>query len=78
MKDKEILLFPFDYSEYIRERDLAFDFDKYTPGKRVFNFYELLFYIQNDTSLDFQEREWIIQQFWNYKITEIAQQIVRL
>lgn len=67
MKEKKVLLFPFDYSEYISEgRDLAFDFDKYTPGKRANTFKELLTFIQDGDSLEFEEREWIINQFWDY------------
>lgn len=67
LKDKDILLFPFDYSDYISQgRDLAFDFDEYTPGKRVNSFNELLTFIENGTDLSFVEREWITNQFWNY------------
>lgn len=66
MENKQVLLFPFDYNEYItKARDLAFDFDTYTPGKRANNFEELLYYIKNDTPLDFPKKEWITQQFWN-------------
>lgn len=70
MPGKEVLLFPFDYAEYITAgRDLAFDFDKYTPGKRVHTFEELLTVIRDEVSLQFDEREWIVNQFWNYTYT---------
>lgn len=72
MKDKNILLFPFDYHEYItKDRDFAFDFDEYTPGRRAMNFEELLSNIREDTSLEFAEREWVFNQFWNYKNSTI-------
>lgn len=65
MKEKDVLLFPFDYQEYITEdRDLAFDFDEYTPGKRVYSFKDLLDCIVRDDSLDFPERDWVVEQFW--------------
>jgi integrase len=58
MPGKEVLLFPFDYAEYITAgRDLAFDFDKYTPGKRVYTFVELLTVIRDEVSLQFDARE---------------------
>lgn len=41
--DKGIILFPFDYDTYIYQcRDLAFDFDDYTPGIRVYTFDSLI------------------------------------
>lgn len=71
VENKHILLFPFDYSEYVTVgRDLAFDFDKYTPGKRAYNFDELLNYIEYNIPLDFEEKEWIVKQFWNYNYSE--------
>ena len=67
MQDKDLLLFPFDYQEYVsHDRDLAFDFDEFTPGHRATNFDELLSYIQRDTDLKFKERAWVFKQFWNY------------
>ena len=70
MPGKEVLLFPFDYAEYITAgRDLAFDFDKYTPGKRVNTFEELLTVMRDEVTLQFDEREWIVNQFWDYTYT---------
>lgn len=41
--DKGIVLFPFDYEKYICQcRDLAFDFDDYTPGVRAYSFDSLM------------------------------------
>lgn len=63
--DKEILLFPFDYKEYIAsERDLAFDFDEYTPGARVYNFIDLLHTIQNGQKYENSKKEWVMDLFW--------------
>lgn len=39
---KPILFFPYDLSEYLREsRELYFDYDTFTPGKKVYNQEEL-------------------------------------
>jgi CDP-glycerol glycerophosphotransferase (TagB/SpsB family) len=66
LNDKHILLFPFDYEDYITyNRDLAFDYNKYTPGKRIYTFNDLLTYFRDDFSLDFVERNWICEQFWS-------------
>lgn len=41
--NKGVILFPFDYETYISQcRDLAFDFDDYTPGIRVYSFGSLM------------------------------------
>ncbi|MBR2863290.1 MAG: CDP-glycerol glycerophosphotransferase family protein [Bacteroidaceae bacterium] len=65
MPEKEILLFPFDYQEYVTEdRDLAFDFDEYTPGERVYSFDELVQQIAAKAHFSLPQREWITQQFW--------------
>lgn len=41
--DKGVVLFPFDYETYISQcRDLAFDFNEYTPGTRAYNFDSLI------------------------------------
>lgn len=71
MKDKQVLLFPFDYLEYVTQgRDLAFDFDKYTPGRRAYSFEELLQFISDDNLLYFKEKEWVTKQFWDYQYSE--------
>ncbi|MRT94804.1 CDP-glycerol glycerophosphotransferase family protein [Ancylomarina sp. 16SWW S1-10-2] len=65
MKEKNVILFPFDYDEYItNNRDLAFNYNDYTPGVRVNDAEALLACIRNDHSLFFPERKWIIEKFW--------------
>jgi len=51
--NKEIVLFPIDYKEYIDNcRGLALDYDKYMPGYRVDDFQSLLTLIENYFILD--------------------------
>lgn len=68
LENHDIILFPFDYNDYIlKSRDLAFDFDDYTPGKRVYTFDDLLTLINNGENLEFKERKAITDLFWSNK-----------
>lgn len=62
---KEILLFPFDYEDYVAtDHDLAFDFDEYTPGERVTTFAELAVRIREGSHFASVRKEWVTRQFW--------------
>jgi CDP-glycerol glycerophosphotransferase (TagB/SpsB family) len=64
MKDKKVILFPFDLDEYIKNnRGLQFDYKKYSPGSIVYDVNELYKYIMNDYC-DMSNRDWIIEKFW--------------
>jgi CDP-glycerol glycerophosphotransferase (TagB/SpsB family) len=65
MKDKKILLCPFDYEEYTAiNRSLAFDYEKYMPGKRAYTFRDMLLCLEDISSLDIDNRDWVVEQFW--------------
>ncbi len=65
MKRKSVILFPFDYSEYIEHsRDFAFDYMTYTPGVKAWSFDELYAIIESGRELEFPERDDIIRKFW--------------
>lgn len=65
---KEILLFPYDETEYLQQcRDFAFDYKECTPGDRVYTFHELLQCIAHDTPCVVDEREHILKLFWGTK-----------
>lgn len=75
MKNKSIILFPFDYNEYLTNcRDLAYDYDKFTPGKKCMDFDDLLSTIANGNESSTNEKaiEKIKQKFWssNQQFTE--------
>lgn len=77
MPEKDVLLFPFDYQDYIRNsRDLAYDYLTYTPGVKVWNFDDLLRTIKEDKSLFFIEREWAISTFWGESYNNASKQII--
>lgn len=65
LPEKEILLFPFDYAEYVsQERDLAFDFDEFTPGMRCYLFNDMLEAIRTGQHFYHTKKEWITDIFW--------------
>ena len=71
MENKQVLLFPFDYEQYITSsKSLAFDFDTYTPGVRAYTFKELLQIIHDDINLSIISREQILKLFWGDNYVE--------
>jgi len=67
--DKEIIFYPFDLKEYLKkDRDFYFDYEENTPGKKVYNYNELLLCLSNIEHLDFKEkREKIRNSFFIYQ-----------
>ena len=65
MKDKEVILYPFDLHSYQKDSDsLAFDYEEYTPGKRVYTMPELLDALKNEGKFHVAQRDKIIDLFW--------------
>ena len=65
MKGKDVILYLYDYSEYISDRDLYYPFDENVVGKKVYAFDELFSCIKNgDCSMDETQRQIIIDRFW--------------
>lgn len=78
MDNKSVLLYPYDYDEYVaNSRDLAFNFDEYTPGKRVYDFDQLLNALRDKelTSTSAQEIKEVCKAFWDYE-AESNQELV--
>ena len=64
MENKDIILFPYDIENYKKHSDeLAFDYDIYTPGTRVYTFEELIQCIRGNIPI-LKERHWVLNQFW--------------
>ena len=82
MDDKGVLLFPFDIEEYKKSSNrLAFDYEEYTPGPRVYTFENMIEYImKGEYGYNNVEREKIIRLFWgnNYKEKNICQLYKRI
>lgn len=65
--NKGILLYPFDKERFIENsNDLAFDYDEYTPGKRVYSMADFLSVIASNDVLEIDDRDKkrILHAFW--------------
>ena len=64
---KEVFLYPFDKEQFIENsNDLAFDYDEYTPGKKVYSMTEFLSVIASNTDfkIDNENKKRILCAFW--------------
>ena len=64
---KRVVLFPFDREDYLaRCRDLMYDFDEYTPGRRAHTFDELLRLLESNgqSCTDDADIQRVRQLFW--------------
>lgn len=64
---KEIILFVFDYQDYIRNSYSLEEYGKYYPGVRAYNFQELLHLIKNnvDCHVPQKEHDFIMKTYWD-------------
>ena len=79
MPDKQVILYPFDIEDYRAHADeLAFDFETYTPGKRVYSFTELCDELAaKGKNSEVQQRAWVLEQFWgDYAAKADVQQLI--
>jgi CDP-glycerol glycerophosphotransferase (TagB/SpsB family) len=69
MEGKSVILYLYDYQEYLNERDLFYPFDENVVGKRVYTFEELLATVNDhDYNMDETERKALIEKFWGETI----------
>ena len=65
MEDKDVILYLYDYNEYIKERDFYYPFDENVTGKRVYDFESLCSCLESgDYTLSKEERKHIVEKFW--------------
>ena len=65
MSNKDVILFLYDYEDYVRERDFHHPFDENVVGKKITTFEELLRSIKDcDYSSPEKEKKRIIDAFW--------------
>ncbi len=77
--DKEIIFYAFDYDEYLQEdRELYFNYYEKTPGKKVYDFEDLLQLLSNFENLDFsKKRIQIKNEFWDSQDGDASKRIYR-
>ena len=65
MDKKKVILYLYDYKEYVKEREFFYPFDENVVGKRAMNFDELCQCIeQGDYQMDEAQRKKIMDKFW--------------
>ena len=70
LPNKEVILFLYDYEEYVRDRDFYYPFDENVVGRKVVSFTELLKSMQyGDYTSSFEEKQTIVQKFWGKMVT---------
>lgn len=63
--NKQVILYLYDYEEYVHERDFYYPFDEYVVGKRVTTFGNLMKVIkEQDYDLKEEDRAFILSKFW--------------
>ncbi len=71
MDGKDVILYLYDYNEYVKERDFFYPFDENVTGKSVYNFKELCDCIRSsDYKMDETHRQEIINKFWGDTVTK--------
>lgn len=69
MPNKNVILYLYDYKDYIHHRDLYYPFDENIVGKMVFNFSELCQSIENnDYQIDDLQKTELVKKFWGETI----------
>ena len=65
MPNKEVILYLYDYEEYVKERDFYYPFDENVVGKKVDSLETLVEVInKQDYVMEEQERQRILDRFW--------------
>jgi CDP-glycerol glycerophosphotransferase (TagB/SpsB family) len=65
MDRKDVILYLYDYKEYVRERDFYYPFDENVVGCRAETFDELCSLIESGQyTIDKDERKRIVEKFW--------------
>jgi len=67
MMNKEVILFIFDYKNYVRKSNWTEDYDKYYLGKRTYNFDQLMKTIENreDCHIPKEQYDSLMNFFWD-------------
>lgn len=69
MPDKNVILYLYDYEEYVNERDFYYPFDENVVGKQVKSFDALISVItKQDYKIKAKDRQYIIDRFWGETI----------
>lgn len=71
MPEKRVILFHYDYDEYVKSREFIFPIQEHIAGKRVYSFAELIEAVSGgDYAVDEKERADILRMFWGDTLTK--------
>ena len=78
MERKDVILYLYDYKEYVKERDFYYPFDENVAGKRVYDFDSFCSCLQSgDYTLAENDRKKIVEKFWGKTATyDVSQKIL--
>lgn len=77
MPGKDVILYLYDYAEYLNDRDLYYPFDENVVGKKVFNFDELFCCIEEGAyTMDEEQRRVIVDRFWGTTTANKASELI--
>lgn len=66
MKDKDIILYLYDFEEYTKDRSFIFSFEENTTGAKVFTFEDLITSLKSEnTFINAESRNNIIEKQWD-------------
>ena len=70
MEGKDVILYLYDYKDYVRERDFYYPFDENVAGCRAETFNELCSLIESGQyAINPDERERIVEKFWGKTVS---------
>lgn len=77
MPGKDVILYLYDYADYVKNRDLYYPFDENVVGRKVYNFGELFETIQKGNyMMDAVQRQVIVDRFWGETLTHNPNELI--
>ena len=77
MPGKDVILYLYDYVDYVKDRDLYYPFDENVVGRKVYDFGELFETIQKGNyMMDAVQRQVIVDRFWGETLTHNPNELI--
>ena len=77
MENHDVILYLYDYDDYVKDRELFYPFDENVVGTRAMNFDELCRCIQQgDFKIDETQRKMILKRFWGDNYSQSPSQMI--
>lgn len=77
MENKDVILYVYDFDQYVSQRDFNYPFKENVAGKMVYNFPDLIDCIENDDyKMDVLKRLEIKDRFWGMGTDDVCKAII--